>query len=146
MKRLYLLTLLIMVFSFSLIAQQNENDPLVLINGKASIQDVSLIDPENVESLSVLKDQTALNLYGKAGKNGVILVETKDKPATDTSSEPLVVVNEEFYTSDLNTIDTDDIESIEVIKGEKAKELYGILGKNGVILVTTSDHSSNRKE
>ena len=40
-------------------------------------------------------------------------------------------------SSKLNTLSPDAIESIEVIKGEAAKALYGDAGVNGVIKVTT---------
>lgn len=52
--------------------------PLVLIDGfEASMQELNDLDPENIESFSILKDATATALYGASGANGVILVESK---------------------------------------------------------------------
>lgn len=52
--------------------------PLVLIDGfEASMQELNNLDPENIESFSILKDATATALYGASGANGVILVESK---------------------------------------------------------------------
>ncbi|WP_158858140.1 TonB family protein [Lunatibacter salilacus] len=53
-----------------------ENQPLVVLDGvvNASLDD---IDPKNIESISVIKDGKAINLYGSAAKNGVILVTSK---------------------------------------------------------------------
>ena len=53
-----------------------ENQPLVILDGvvNASIDD---IDPRNIESISVLKNGNAANLYGSAAKNGVIIVTSK---------------------------------------------------------------------
>ena len=38
---------------------------------------------------------------------------------------------------ELQSLDADDIASIEVLKGEKAKLRYGTAGENGVVLITT---------
>lgn len=50
-------------------------DPLVLVDGiERSFND---IDPNEIESLSVLKDASATAVYGVKGANGVILITTK---------------------------------------------------------------------
>lgn len=41
---------------------------------------------------------------------------------------------------ELRSLDADDIASIEVLKGEKAKLRYGTAGENGVVLITTRHH------
>ena len=52
--------------------------PLIIIDGvQASSGDLNAIDPEVIESFSVLKDATATALYGSRGANGVILITTK---------------------------------------------------------------------
>jgi TonB-linked SusC/RagA family outer membrane protein len=51
------------------------SDPLVLIDGlSASLDDV---DPNNIKSISVLKDAASAAIYGTRAANGVILIETK---------------------------------------------------------------------
>ncbi|EHQ28728.1 TonB-dependent receptor plug [Mucilaginibacter paludis DSM 18603] len=50
-------------------------DALVLIDGLAgSLND---IDPDNIKSISILKDAASASIYGTRAANGVILVETK---------------------------------------------------------------------
>ena len=39
--------------------------------------DVSSIDPKDIESISVLKGKSALDLYGEEGKNGVVIINLK---------------------------------------------------------------------
>ncbi|WP_270087672.1 SusC/RagA family TonB-linked outer membrane protein [Sphingobacterium sp. SYP-B4668] len=57
------------------IATPNASRPLVLVDGvERSFND---IDPEDVESLTVLKDASATAVYGVRGANGVIIVKTK---------------------------------------------------------------------
>ncbi|MDD6253841.1 MAG: TonB-dependent receptor [Bacteroidales bacterium] len=51
------------------------NSPLVLVDGVE--RDFSQIDPEDIESFSVLKDASATAVFGVRGANGVILVTTK---------------------------------------------------------------------
>ncbi|MDE6098389.1 MAG: TonB-dependent receptor plug domain-containing protein, partial [Muribaculaceae bacterium] len=53
------------------------NDPLVIIDG---VQDASLgsLNPNQIESMEVLKDAAALSIYGSRGANGVIIVTTKE--------------------------------------------------------------------
>ncbi len=46
--------------------------------------DVSSIDPKNIESISVLKGKTSVDLYGEEGKNGAVIINLKkadNKPA-----------------------------------------------------------------
>ena len=52
------------------------NSPLVIVDG---VQGVGLnsLNPNEIESMEVLKDAAALSIYGSRGANGVILVTTK---------------------------------------------------------------------
>ncbi len=52
-----------------------KNDPLVLIDGIPD--NINGVDPNDIESISVLKDAAAAAIYGSRGANGVILVTTK---------------------------------------------------------------------
>lgn len=58
------------------VATLNGNSsPLVLVDGVE--REYSQIDPEDIASLSVLKDASATAVYGVRGANGVILITTK---------------------------------------------------------------------
>ncbi|ASB51074.1 SusC/RagA family TonB-linked outer membrane protein [Alkalitalea saponilacus] len=52
-----------------------DNQPLVLVDGVE--REFSQIAPDDIESISVLKDASATAVYGVRGANGVILVTTK---------------------------------------------------------------------
>lgn len=56
------------------IASNSVNGPLVLIDGRQG--DLSTVNPNSVESISILKDAQAA-IYGIAGANGVVLITTK---------------------------------------------------------------------
>ncbi|MDT0675873.1 SusC/RagA family TonB-linked outer membrane protein [Autumnicola musiva] len=52
------------------------NTPLYVIDGVANRDDLARIDPNDIESVSVLKDASAA-IYGAQAANGVILITTK---------------------------------------------------------------------
>lgn len=51
--------------------------PLMLLNG-VEISDFSLVNPDDIESISVLKDASSSSIYGARAAFGVILITTKD--------------------------------------------------------------------
>ncbi len=55
---------------------KGENAPLVVIDGVLG-GDLSLIDPNDITSIEVLKDASSTSIYGSRGANGVIMVTTK---------------------------------------------------------------------
>lgn len=55
-----------------------KTNPLILIDGfEASTTDLARMEPDNIESFSILKDASATVLYGPRGANGIIMVVTK---------------------------------------------------------------------
>ena len=50
--------------------------PLYIVDGVA-MQDFNLLNPNDIESIEVLKDASAAAIYGARGANGVIMVTTK---------------------------------------------------------------------
>ena len=53
------------------------NDPLVVIDGLPVNNGLSTINPNDIESFSILKDASATAIYGSRGSNGVVLIKTK---------------------------------------------------------------------
>lgn len=53
----------------------NENDPLILVDGIEF--PLEAVNPNDIESISVLKDAASAAIYGSRAANGVILVKTK---------------------------------------------------------------------
>ena len=54
------------------------NEALVMINGEVSSTGLKWIDPKRIKSISILKDQPAIAVFGEAGRNGVIVVTADD--------------------------------------------------------------------
>ena len=92
--------------------------------------------------LDVLADpEAAVNADG-ADNPGAIQV----RGALADGAAPLIFVDGvelEAGSAGLSSLNPDDIESIEVIKGEAAAELYGERAENGVIRILTIESSGD---
>ncbi|RAV31020.1 SusC/RagA family TonB-linked outer membrane protein [Sinomicrobium soli] len=53
------------------------NDPLIVLDGIPYSGSLSDLDPNIIDNLSILKDASAVAIYGARGSNGVILIQTK---------------------------------------------------------------------
>jgi TonB-linked SusC/RagA family outer membrane protein len=63
------------------------NDPLYIVDGVPFAGDISNINSNDIESLTVLKDASSTSLYGSKAANGVIIITTKTgKSAKDKFS------------------------------------------------------------
>lgn len=61
------------------------SDPLYVVDG-LRVSDISNIDPNDIESMEVLKDAASAAIYGAEAGNGVILITTKRAKAGDTGT------------------------------------------------------------
>lgn len=142
--------------------KNDENPPLVIFDGKEiNNNEMNAISPNDIESIQVLKDKTATITYGEKGKNGVILITSKNKDffktehgesisiltvedqkpdrtsISNTGKTPLYILDgKEITAEQMKAVSTNTIESIEVLKDKSATEKYGKKGKNGVIIIT----------
>ncbi|MCH5309350.1 MAG: TonB-dependent receptor [Prevotella sp.] len=53
------------------------NDPLIIVDGAPYSGDLGNLNPNDVESMTVLKDAASNALYGARGANGVVMITTK---------------------------------------------------------------------
>lgn len=145
------------------VTYMNDNNkdaqPIIIVDGKeVNAKLMKAIDTKAIESVSVLKDKSAIALYGEKGKNGVIVITLKDPDSGNLDEEnnkhkttirirgiadlpeedqPTYVVNGKITgPKDANAINPDQIKSISILKGDKAKEKYGDKVKKGVIEIT----------
>jgi TonB-dependent SusC/RagA subfamily outer membrane receptor len=54
----------------------NNSNPLFVVDGML-LDDIDFLNPNDVESMEVLKDASATAIYGSRGANGVVIVSTK---------------------------------------------------------------------
>lgn len=116
--------------------------PLYIVDGKRiSHEDMQKINLMEIESISVLKNETSASSYGEDGKNGVVLITMK-KPENFTlhfkPDRPLIVIDGKKMPKDfdLNTLKPAEIESISILKDKSASDIYGDEGRNGVMMIT----------
>ena len=79
-------------------ASLNDSSPLVLIDGVE--RPMAQIDPDDIETISVLKDASATAVYGVRGANGVILVTTR----RGREGETQISFSSEFGITSFNRI------------------------------------------
>ncbi|EIJ40655.1 TonB-linked outer membrane protein, SusC/RagA family [Galbibacter orientalis DSM 19592] len=62
----------------------NNNDPLVVIDGVPTSNGLSSINPQDIESIQVLKDAASSSIYGSRAANGVVVITTKKGARKDS--------------------------------------------------------------
>ena len=62
--------------AISLPAGKSNAKPLVVVDGE-EVASFDNLDPANIASVTVLKDQKSVEAYGEKGKNGVVVITTK---------------------------------------------------------------------
>ena len=109
-----------------------------------------------VKSEEIGKIQTSNAANALTGKMaGVQLTNASGQPGATTptirvrgissinaGNAPLVILDGAPYDGDLNNINTQDIESMTVLKDAASNALYGARGANGVIMITTKKGQS----
>ncbi|MDX9730050.1 MAG: TonB-dependent receptor [Bacteroidales bacterium] len=97
------------------------NDPLIIIDGvpidnknvSGSSNLLSFINPNDIETFTVLKDASATAIYGSRASNGVILITTKK----GTAGSPLTV------SYDGNVSVANAIAFVDVFSGDEIRQL-----------------------
>lgn len=75
---------------------QNDQGPLIVIDNVPGM-DMSTVNPQDIESISILKDASSAAIYGSRSAGGVILITTKKGYA----SKPTIAYNGAFGVSTL---------------------------------------------
>ena len=84
-----------------------------------------------------------MNTSGEPGANTSIRI--RGTRSINASNEPLIIVDGVLdAVHDIGEINSDDVESISVMKDASSTAIYGSRGANGVILITTKKGASSR--
>jgi len=62
------------------------------------------LDPNNIESISILKGLSATTLYGSAGSKGVVLVTTKSGNTKELNKKMEVTVSQSLYMTEISAL------------------------------------------
>jgi TonB-linked SusC/RagA family outer membrane protein len=104
------------------------NQPLVVVNGIPLVTDWYNINPEDIESVDVLKGTSASALYGSRGKDGAIMVTTKRGSGSKSKFDV------DFSSSNM--------EQAGFLVIPKQQKTYGT-GDHGIYTYTTSIYDTN---
>ena len=64
------------------------NEPLYILDGVViNSKQLSIINPNDIQDIKVLKDAQTTSSYGNKGKNGVIIITTKKKNNKNNNDE-----------------------------------------------------------
>jgi|GEM_PF-4793301 len=144
------------------IKKSQSSAPLIFIDGKEVSAEYYLneFDHATETSNTALVPKVAQRIYGDKGKHGIIFVSTeKQFKSTSTSvvterrvekggvkkvmdsttpqSVLFIVDGKKMSQGRIQDINPEDIEAIDILKGETAIERYGEEGQNGVIIIRT---------
>jgi N-acetylmuramoyl-L-alanine amidase len=139
------------IVSDSVVLRESNKKPLIILDGKVQPNtDINKINPNSIEKIDVLKNESATKVYGDAGKNGVIIITSKVaakeslKKPIEPYSSPIpknVVYFVDGVKSDSNAmrkIDPSKIASINVWKAvDQVYKKYDVEPGVGVIDIVT---------
>jgi len=105
---------------------------------------VSKIGEGNIKATPIVSLDRAMQgraagvqvVSNSARPGGSSTIRIRGSGSVNASNDPLYVVDG-FPTDNLNSINPNDIESIEILKDASATAIYGSRGSNGVVMVTT---------
>ena len=131
-------------------------DVILLVNGQEVSPEIfRAIDPQRIQSVTVLKDQAALAKYTTdKSKTGIIQVKLKkEDQASDiniptirfdsqTSKSLVIIDGKAADATAVQALSPSQIKSIKVLKGQQAVDLFGEAAKNGAICVSTRSAES----
>lgn len=139
------------IVSDSIHLNESGNNPMFIVDGKVQTKaDLNKINPNSIEKIEVLKNESATKLFGDAGKNGVVIVTSKAaaKAATVKIVEPYsspIPKNTVYYVDGVKVDSTimsktkpEQIATVNVWKGEKAVNKFGVEEGVGVIEIITN--------
>ncbi len=136
--------------------------PLFILDGEelASNDPLDLVDPNNIASISVIKNPAAENLYGKKGRDGVVVIKTKDyeeatsarrfeelqgflEEAADHSEDYLFILDGVPLSlerlGELKELKASEIMSVEEISKKSSSRIYHVEPRKHTIVVTTRE-------
>lgn len=92
----------------------------------------------NMNALETLKGNVSgLDIGYTNSAGGTPSMQIRGQNSISGSNDPLIVVDGTIFLGDLNSINTNDIASVDVLKDATTAAAYGSRSANGVIMITT---------
>ena len=121
-------------------------DVILLVNGQEVSPEIfRAIDPQRIQSVTVLKDQASLAKYttdkSKTEQASDINIPTI-RFDSQTSKSLVIIDGKAADATAVQALPPSQIKSIKVLKGQQAVDLFGEAAKNGAICVSTRSAES----
>jgi TonB-linked SusC/RagA family outer membrane protein len=85
-----------------------------------------------------------VNLEERGGASSEPSLSVRGQTSLSASDRPLIVIDGIIYNGSLANINTNDVESIDILKDASAAAVYGSRSANGVLLITTKKGKSRK--
>lgn len=104
----------------------------------SSIQSKDIVRANPVQAAKALQGQVAGATVTKASNRpgAPYSITLRGENTINNSTQPLIVIDG-LMGGDLNTLNPNDIQSMDVLKDASSTSIYGARGANGVVIVTT---------
>lgn len=111
---------------------------IYILDGKeVKAYEVTMLQPEKILTVDVLKGESATSAYGEKAKNGAIVVTTKQTNVKEIAN-PIYIIDDVISTKEASDkLKPAEILSVNVLGAENAKVLYGEKGKDGAVIIKT---------
>ncbi len=125
-------------------ASNNGKKPLFILDGEVISESVmKVIDPNKIESIGILKDASAVAVFGEKGKGGVVQITTKKGKTNDAPAAGRIVLrgvptDNSKVLKELVVINTDTVQSNGKTVFVKSNNL-----KDGEFMATNFDGAGN---
>jgi TonB-dependent starch-binding outer membrane protein SusC len=139
---------LFFVDGIPILEQRKGDEPIAFISSEELLNPLANINPDDIETITILKDAAAVSIYGANGSNGVILITTKSGKAGKTRvnvsyssglSSPInrikFLSGPEYYTltKELFLNEGRDAATAEILAGSRTidTDWFGLLNRRG---------------
>lgn len=103
----------------------NGNSPLYVIDGVATTAGMHELNPNDIESIQVLKDASAASIYGSRAASGVIIITTKKAKRGEFSVTANARVSSSFYKNRMHVLDAENYGKVNWQASANDAYLYG---------------------
>ncbi|RDB04291.1 TonB family protein [Runella aurantiaca] len=122
-----------------------KSEPIYILDGKEMTQEQlnKIITPDEIDNISILKNESATSIHGEKGKNGVVYIttkqhaKTKEQAGTNIKDAILILDGKPITREVFETISPERIDQVQVLKDEASIKKYGgDSTKKGVLIIT----------
>lgn len=100
-----------------------DNEPLYIIDGFPG--DINSLNPQDIESMEILKDGAAAAIYGSVAANGVIIITTKNGKKGDVKVDFSTYLSFTTVAKDLDMLDAEGYKTVHKAMYENYNTQYG---------------------